>query len=97
MLFIKFLKKLTNAKLIVLSLHDQLTFKYTHQRLLPSLVQSVDLIFSTGYDTAQELERLSGKKVIVQPSGINEIFFEEFENDKFTIVTFFLRKILSLF
>jgi glycosyltransferase involved in cell wall biosynthesis len=91
LLFVKLLKKLTKAKIVVLSLHDQLTEKYTHQRLLPNLVQDIDLIFSTGYDTAKELERLSGKKVIVQPSGISEIFFEEFEkkyeNDKFTIVT----------
>lgn len=90
-LFVKLLKKLTNAKMVVLSLHDQLTQKYTHQKLLPSLVQDIDLIFSTGYDTAKELEKLSGKKVIVQPSGINEIFFEEFdkkyENDRFTVVT----------
>jgi len=91
LLFIKILKKLTNAKIVVLSLHDQLTPKYTHQKLLPKLVQDVDLIFSTGYDTAKELEKLSGKKVVVQPSGINEIFFEEFDkvfdNDVFTIVT----------
>jgi glycosyltransferase involved in cell wall biosynthesis len=91
LLFVKLLKKLTSAKVVVLSLHDQLTQKYIHQKLLPSLVQDVDLIFSTGYDTAKELEKLSGKKVIVQPSGINEIFFEEFEknfdNDRFTIVT----------
>jgi len=91
LLFVRILKKLTNAKIVVLSLHDQLTPKYTHQKLLPKLVQDVDLIFSTGYDTANELEKLSGKKVIVQPSGINEIFFEEFDkifkNDIFTIVT----------
>jgi len=103
LLFIKLLKKLTNAKVVVLSLHDQLTEKYTHQRLLPSLVQDIDLIFSTGYDTARELEKLSGKKVTVQPSGINEIFFQEFEkkyeNDKFTIVTvanLFLKKNIEL-
>jgi glycosyltransferase involved in cell wall biosynthesis len=58
---------------------------------LPKLVQDVDLIFSTGYDTANELEKLSGKKVIVQPSGINEIFFQEFEKSfeskSFTVIT----------
>lgn len=91
LLFIKLLKKFTNAKLVVLSLHDQLTSKYNHQKLLPKLVQDVDLIFSTGYDTANELEKLSGKKVIVQPSGINEIFFQEFEKSfeskSFTVIT----------
>lgn len=91
LLSVKLLKKLTNAKIVVLSLHGQLTEKYTHQKLLPKLVQNVDFVFSTGYDTARELEKLSGKKVIVQPSGINNIFFEEFiksyDNDRFTIVT----------
>jgi len=91
LLFVKLLKKLTDTKIVVLSLHDQLTSKYTHQKLLPKLVQDIDLIFSTGYDTAKELEQLSGKKVIVQPSGINEIFFEDFDknfnNEIFTIVT----------
>ena len=91
LLFVKILKKLTNVKIVTLSLHDQLTSKYNHQKLLPKLVQDVDLIFSTGYDTANELEKLSGKKVIVQPSGINEIFFQEFEKSfeskSFTVIT----------
>lgn len=89
-LFAKLLKKLTKAKIVVFSLHDQLSSSMTHQKLLPRLVQNIDLIFSTGYDTAKELERLSSKSVIVQPSGINEIFFEKFnksfENKIFTIV-----------
>lgn len=103
LLFAERLKKLTNAKIVVLSLHDQLTQKQTHQKILPILVQNIDLIFSTGYDTAKELEKLSGKKVIVQPSGINEIFFGKFkkkyENDRFTIVTvanLFLKKNIEL-
>lgn len=63
---------------------------------MPKLVQDVDLIFSTGYDTANELEKLSGKKVIVQPSGINEIFFQEFEKSfeskSFTVANLFPKK-----
>jgi glycosyltransferase involved in cell wall biosynthesis len=47
LLFIKLLKKFTNAKLVVLSLHGQLTSKYNHQKLLPKLVQDVDLIYPT--------------------------------------------------
>ncbi|MBD3831227.1 MAG: hypothetical protein IE890_12185 [Arcobacter sp.] len=78
-LFVKLLKKLTKAKVVVFSLHDQLSSSFIHQRFLPKLVQDIDLIFSTGYDTAYELEKLSNKKIIVQPSGINEIFFNDFE------------------
>ena len=91
LLFYKLIKKLTSAKVVVLSIHDQLSSSFTHQKLLPRLVQDIDLIFSTGYDTANELEKLSGKKAIVQPSGINEIFFEKFDksfgNEIFTIIT----------
>lgn len=90
-LFVKLLKKLTKSKVIVFSLHGQLSSSFTHQIFLPKLVQNIDLIFSTGYDTAYELEKLSYKRIIVQPSGINEIFFndfeKEFENHKFTIIT----------
>lgn len=103
LLFIKLMKKMTNATCIVFSIHDQLTNKYTHQTLLPKLVQDVDLIFSTGYDTATELEVLSGKKITVQPSGVNDFFYQEFKKtygyDKFTIVTvanLFLKKNIKL-
>ena len=91
LIFVKILKKLTKAKVVIFSLHDQLKNKFTHKKLLPKLVQNVDLIFATGYEAAKQLEKLSGKKVIVQPSGVNEIFFKEFDkkfdNDIFTIVT----------
>jgi glycosyltransferase involved in cell wall biosynthesis len=91
LLFYKLIKKLTSAKIVVFSLHGQLSCSFTHQKLLPRLVLNIDLIFSTGYDTANELEKLSGKKVVIQPSGINNIFFQEFdknfENEIFTIVT----------
>jgi glycosyltransferase involved in cell wall biosynthesis len=91
LIFAKIIKKLTKAKIIVFSIHGQLTRKFTHQKLLPKLIKNVDLIFSTGYDTGKKLEKLSGKKVIVQPSGIDEIFFEPFEkkftNKNFTVIT----------
>jgi len=91
LLFVRLLRKRTNAKLVVLTLHDQLTPKYTHQKLLPQLIQNIDLILSTGYDTANELEKLSGKNVLVQPSGIDKVFFERFKknfrNNRFTVVT----------
>jgi glycosyltransferase involved in cell wall biosynthesis len=91
LIFAKILKKLVNAKILVFSIHDQLTGSIIHQKLLSKLVQNVDLIFSTGYDAAKELERLINKKVIVQPSGINEIYFEKFDkffqNKKFTVIS----------
>ena len=91
LLFVKQLKQLTNAKLTIFSIHDELTSKVTHQRFLPALIKNVDLIFSTSYSAAMELEQLSHKNVIAQPSGIKEIFFQSFyknfDNPKFKIIT----------
>ena len=91
LLFTKMIKKLTSAKIVVFSMHGQLKNDFTHKTILPQLVKKIDLIFSTGYETAQELERRSGEKVFVQPSGIKEVFFENFErrwdHDDFTVIT----------
>ena len=103
LLFYKIIKKLTSAKIVVLSLHDQLTKKYVHQKILPKLVKNIDLIFSTGFDAANELKILTNQNVIVQPSGINDIFFEKFdksfEYSRFKIITvanLFSKKNISL-
>lgn len=91
LLFLKSIKKLTSSKVIVFSIHGQLTKSFAHQKILPKLVKNVDLVFSTGYNTAKELEKLSDKEVNVQPSGIHEIFLDKlekkFNKNKFSIIT----------
>ena len=91
LLFVKQLKRLTNAKLTIFSIHDQLTSKVTHQKFLPALIKNVDLVFSTSYAAAMELEQLSHKNVIAQPSGVKKIFFKSFfkmiDSPKFKIIT----------
>lgn len=81
LIFVNLLRRLTNAKVIVFSIHDQLSDSYFHQKILRKLIANVDLIFSTGYDAAKELKALSGKEVVVQPSGISDIFFTKFNKN----------------
>lgn len=96
LLLVKILKKLTKSKITVFSIHDQLSNKFTHKKLLPKLLKNIDLIFSTGYDSAIQLKKTSDKQVVIQPSGINETFFEQF-NKKFTKNRFSVVTVANLF
>lgn len=78
LLFVRFLKYLVNSKLIAFTIHGQITKKFTHQKLFPRLLKSVDLIFSTGYEAANEITYLTKKNVFVQPSGVKQVFFQDF-------------------
>ncbi len=91
LLFATMIKKLVSAKCVVFSIHGGITQRFAHQHLLPKLLRQTDLIFSTGYDTAQEITKLTGREVHVQPSGISDVFFEPFDKNfdfqRFTVVT----------
>lgn len=91
LLFATMIKKLVSAKCVVFSIHGGITQSFAHQNLLPKLLRQADLIFSTGYDTAQEITKLTGREVHVQPSGISDVFFEPFDKkfdfQRFTVVT----------
>lgn len=91
LVFIKLLKKLTKAKVMVFTSHGIITTSYSHQKLLPRSLKNVDLIFTTGHESAGIIQKMVDKQVIIQPSGINDIFFQaaekHFENKKFNVVT----------
>lgn len=91
LIFSKILKRLTSAKVSAFSLHGQVKDKITYTKLLPHLLKNADIVFSTGYQTAKELQNVSSSRIIHQPSGIDEIFFEEypkqFTNEQFQVVT----------
>lgn len=91
LIFANLLKRITKSKLIIFSCHGQITGSFAHRNLLPYFLKKVDLIFSTGFDSADKIEEMSRKKVHIQPSGINEIFFSEcpskIENEKFQVIT----------
>jgi glycosyltransferase involved in cell wall biosynthesis len=91
LVFIRIIKKLTQAKIVAFTSHGLITNSYTHRKFLPMSLQNVDLIFTTGHESAGIVQKMVNKQVIIQPSGINNIFFKasekHFENDKFTLVT----------
>lgn len=92
LLFAKIIKRLTNAKIIVYTNHGIITNSFQHRILLPYTLKDIDLIFTTGYESAEKLRlALRNQEVIVQPSGINSIFFDlpekNIENEIFTVIT----------
>jgi len=92
LVFIKIIKKLTRAKVVVYTSHGIITNNFQHRKLLPMTLKNVDLIFTTGHESAEVLQRLINKKVIVQPSGINSVFFEPSSSEssvniKFQVIT----------
>lgn len=91
LIFVKLLKKITSAKIVLFSIHGQITQSFAHKNLLPCLLKPIDRIFSTGYESAKILEAMTDIDVIIQPSGINNVFFEPTnslkKHEKFTIIT----------
>lgn len=91
LVFVKILKWLTGAKVVAFTCHGIITSNYTHRKFLPSLLKNVNLIFTTGHESASMIQKTTGKEVIVQPSGVNDVFFEpmerSFERSVFTVVT----------
>jgi len=72
-------------------MHDQISENIIKKKLLTIFLMPVDVIFSTGFKAAKQLRQLTTKKIIVQPSGIKEMFFSgpkrNLKNNKFTILT----------
>jgi glycosyltransferase involved in cell wall biosynthesis len=91
LLFIQVVKKITKARITVFTFHGQATEGLQHRILLPLLLRRVHLIFSTGHQSAKILSERTHRKVIVQPSGIDDVFFEpccQVKGDsEFTVIT----------
>lgn len=75
LVFISLIKILTKSKVIVLSIHDQLTSSFK-KKVLSFLIKQVDLIFTSGADTANYLEPHKPNAVFFQPSGIRAVFVD---------------------
>jgi len=91
MVFSKLIKLLVCAEKLVFTIHDQVSENIIQKKALAIALLPVDVIFSTGYKTANQLRQLTSNKVIVQPSGINEMFFTEcdrkFEKEQLQVIT----------
>lgn len=88
LLFINFLKKITNAKITCFSFHGQfLSNKITHAKFLTFLLKKTDLVFINGYDAYSKItKRLTKERVNViwRPSGISSVFKPITKKDKKT-------------
>jgi L-malate glycosyltransferase len=74
----KLIKKITNAEKIVLTIHGEISDQFFKKKLLSFFLKFVDIIFTTGFEAASQIKKLTSKEIIVQPSGINEIFFSKY-------------------
>ena len=70
------IKKIIGAKTLIMSIHDELSENFFSNMALKFLLRKVDILFASGYALESQLKKITKNKVIVQPSGINKIFFE---------------------
>lgn len=85
--FISILKRMTKSSKIIYTNHGSITNSFQHSKLLPLTLRNVDLILTTGHESAMRLRKLIDKEVYVQPSGINPVFFEP-KKEKSKVSTF---------
>ena len=79
LVFLYPLKRLTKAK-AVFTIHDEISENNIYKFLMRMFLRNVDIILVTGYQINSQLKKICDKKVIVQPSGINDLFFKENQN-----------------
>jgi L-malate glycosyltransferase len=77
LIFAKLINKIVGSKKLIMSIHDELSGNLLSKKAFAVLLKKVDIIFATGHSLAIQLKKLTSKKVIVQPSGIRNIFFEQ--------------------
>lgn len=83
LLLISIIKKISNAKVVAFSIHDQLVSNFK-KKVLSFLIKQVDLIFTSGADTANYLETCKPNAVFFQPSGISAVFVDTPSNKVFS-------------
>jgi len=91
LVFSRLIKKLTNANVLAFSIHDDIKERGIYKFIFSILLKQVDIIFSTGFAAAEKIIMMRNKKVVVQPSGINKIFFnphaKKFNSATFQVIT----------
>lgn len=78
LIFANLIKKTTKCKKLFISIHDELSENKLSRRALSILLNKVDIVFSSGFNLAKQLRKLTSKKIVVQPSGIKSIFFKKY-------------------
>lgn len=90
LVFAGLIKKTVGGKKIIITIHDELSENIWSRRALSLMLNQVDIVFSTGYSSADQIRNLTSKKVMIQPSGIQNIFFEKlprtFNKESFQVI-----------
>ena len=76
LVFSRLIKKIVRAEKLCMTIHDELSSNRLSKKALLVLIKYVDIIFVTGYALADQLKKITDKDIIIQPSGINDIFFK---------------------
>jgi glycosyltransferase involved in cell wall biosynthesis len=61
---------------VVFSIHGQLNTDILRKNILKFLLENVDLVFCTGYFSYNFVLSIFSKRVILQPSGISDLFLK---------------------
>jgi glycosyltransferase involved in cell wall biosynthesis len=83
LLLISLIKKITKSKVVAFSIHDQLVSSFK-KKVLSFLIKQVDLIFTSGADSANYLKPHKPNAVFFQPSGISAVFLDTPSNKVFS-------------
>lgn len=73
------IKSFAQAKKVFLSVHDEIIDRKLTNFFFKILLNRVDIVFATGAKACGQLQELTDKKVVLQPSGINNIYITECE------------------
>lgn len=89
-IFHSILKKITGARKVCLSIHDELSKSYIKQKLMVYFLRNISIVFCTGYSTFEFMQKNFYGTSVFQPSGIKPIFLEDRKrtfNNRFQILT----------
>ena len=78
LIFSRIIQKTSGSKRTLITIHDELSENKLSRAALSLMLDKVDVIFSTGFGLANQLSKLTKKKIVVQPSGIQSMFFEKY-------------------
>jgi len=89
LIFSSLIKKIVGAEKIYLTIHDELIESKLRNYLYSIFFRKPDLIFVTGQKTYKQISKITSIKSILQPSGIDDVFFKHVrrENHNLRFVT----------
>jgi len=75
LIFIKPLRHITQTKKVILSVHDEISNRFFYKKLMQNRLKVVDMILTTGVKAKNQISLLTKKEIIIQSSGVEDIFY----------------------